>query len=534
MPKSGTGVVLLTLASGQFLMTLDSSVMNVSMAYVANDLNTTITGIQTAITLYTLVMASLMLTGGKLGTKLGRRRAFAIGLVIYGVGSFTTAIAPNLTVLLIGWSVLEGVGAALIMPAIVALVASNFSVERRTAAYGAVAAAGAVAVALGPLIGGAVTTFASWRYVFAGEVVVVLVILVLLRRLADNPGQPARLDLIGSALSVLGLGLVVLGVLRSAEWGWVNPKPGGASILGVSPTIWFILVGLLVLYGLVEWEKYQERRGREPLVRTSMFRSSQLVGGLTMFFTQFSVQAGVFFAVPLFLSVVLELSAVQTGVRILPLSFALLITALGIPKIWPTANPRLVVRLGLTLLLGGIGFLISGMDLNADASVVAIPMVLLGLGLGALASQLGAVTVSAVDESLAGDVGGLQNTATNLGASIGTALVGSVLIATLSASVISGLQSNPDVPDSVKTQATTQLASGVPFVSDTQLQQTLDEANVPESTSSAIIDVNHAARIDALRAAFAVAGLLAVGGLFFSGRIPRVAPGSPSAATADS
>ena len=158
------GIVLMTLAAGQFLMTLDSSVMNVSIATVAKDVGTTVTGIQTAITLYTLVMASLMITGGKIGQILGRKRAFAIGCVIYGCGSFITAIAPNLAVLLIGWSFLEGIGAALILPAIVALVASNFARAERPHAYGLVASAGAIAVAAGPLIGGLFTTYLSWRW----------------------------------------------------------------------------------------------------------------------------------------------------------------------------------------------------------------------------------------------------------------------------------------------------------------------------------------------------------------------------------
>ena len=207
--KAGAGLVLAVLASSQFLMTLDSSVMNVSMPVVASDLGTTITGIQTAITLYTLVMATLMITGGKLGTIMGRRKAMGIGLVIYAAGSFTTGIAQNLTQLLIGWSLLEGIGAALIMPAIVALVASNFPPEKRAAAYGLVAAAGAVAVAAGPLIGGAVTTYASWRYVFFGEVVIVLAILAVLRKVRDVAPQPSRIDLIGSLLSIIGLGLLV-------------------------------------------------------------------------------------------------------------------------------------------------------------------------------------------------------------------------------------------------------------------------------------------------------------------------------------
>ena len=184
-----TGLALFTLASGQFLMTLDTSVMNVSIATVAKDVHTTVTGIQTAITFYTLVMAALMITGGKLGEILGHKRAFAIGCVIYGCGSLTTALSPSLPVLIVGWSFLEGVGAALILPAIVALVASNFGRAERPRAYGLVASAGAIAVAAGPLIGGLFTTYASWRWVFAGEVLIVLVILLLTRRMAGSAGR---------------------------------------------------------------------------------------------------------------------------------------------------------------------------------------------------------------------------------------------------------------------------------------------------------------------------------------------------------
>src|SRR6185503_88032 len=181
------GLILLTLASAQFLMTLDSSVMNVSIATVAEDVGTTVTGIQTAITLYTLVMAMCMVTGGKIGSIIGRKRAFAIGSVVYGLGSLTTALAPSLGVLILGWSVLEGIGAALILPAIVALVAGNFPPTGRPRAYGLVMAAGAIAIAVGPLIGGLATTYASWRWVFVGEVVIVAAILVLARRVQDAP-----------------------------------------------------------------------------------------------------------------------------------------------------------------------------------------------------------------------------------------------------------------------------------------------------------------------------------------------------------
>ena len=220
-------------------MALDTTVMNTAIATVAKDVGTTVTGIQTAITLYTLVMASLMITGGKVGQIIGRKRAFAIGCIIYACGSLTTALSPNLTVLMIGWSGLEGLGAVLIMPAIVALVASNFGKPERPRAYGLVAAAGAIAAALGPLIGGVFTTYASWRWVFAGEVVIVLVILLLTRRMNDTPAEEGvRLDLVGTALSALGLGAIVFGILKSGTWGFVRPKPDAPAWLGLSPVIW--------------------------------------------------------------------------------------------------------------------------------------------------------------------------------------------------------------------------------------------------------------------------------------------------------
>lgn len=218
-----TKLILLTLAAGQFLMALDSSVMNVSIATVAEDVGTTVSGMQGAITAYTLVMAMLMISGGKVGALIGRKRAFMIGCVIYGLGSLTTSLAPNLTVLLLGWSFLEGVGAALILPAIVALVASNFDKAQRPAAYGLVAAAAAVAIAVGPLIGGFATTFFSWRWVFAGEVVMVLVILLLARRIADAPPSTGR----GSTCSVRCCPRRASGCSSSASCGPANGAGSG-------------------------------------------------------------------------------------------------------------------------------------------------------------------------------------------------------------------------------------------------------------------------------------------------------------------
>jgi EmrB/QacA subfamily drug resistance transporter len=525
--KSGTQIVLLTLAAGQFLMTLDSSVMNVSIATVAKDVGTTVTGIQGAITAYTLVMAALMITGGKIGGLIGRKRAFAIGCVVYGAGSLTTSLAPNLPVLLFGWSFLEGVGAALILPAIVALVAGNFPTERRPAAYGLVAAAGAVAVAVGPLIGGFATTYFSWRWVFAGEVVVVLVILVLTRRIADAPVESRpKFDLVGAVLSAAGLALLVFGILRSGEWGWFQPRSGGPSWAGLSPTVWLILAGLFVIWIFFNWENRRVDQGKEPLIRPAMLKNKQLTGGLTMFFFQYLVQAGFFFVVPLYLSVCLGLSALATGARLLPLSFTLLAAAIGIPRFFPQASPRFVVRCGLLALLAGTVVLLGALDADSGPEIVFLPMVLVGLGIGALASQLGSVTVSAVPDDESPEVGGIQNTMTNLGASIGTALAGSILIAAATSAFLTNIEGSSAIPSRVKSQANVQLAGGVPFISDDDLDQALDEQHLSSRATDDAISAYQDARISGLRSALAILAGMAILSLFFAGRIPTKQPGS--------
>jgi MFS family permease len=521
-----SGMILLTLASAQFLMTLDSSVMNVSIATVARDVGTTVAGIQTAITMYTLVMASLMVTGGRLGQVLGRKKAFAIGCVIYGCGSFLTAISQNLGMLLLGWSLLEGIGAALILPAVVALVASNFGLAARPRAYGLIASAAAIAVAAGPLIGGLFTTYASWRWVFAGEVLVVVGILALTRGMEETPAQGAGLDLVGTALSAIGLGLVVYGVLRSGTWGFVSPKPEAPEWLGLSPVVWLILAGACVLVGFLAWERRRLDRDEAALIDPAMLHNPLLRGGLAGFFFQYLLQAGLFFCVPLFLSVALGLSAIATGIRLLPLSLTLLLGAVGIPKVFPDASPRRVVRFGFVALFAGIAILVAALDAGAGPEIVTWPMLLAGLGVGALASQLGSVTVSAVPDEQSGEVGGLQNTGTNLGASIGTALAGAVLLSALTTSFFTGIEENPAVPEQLTSSAQVELSGGVPFISDRDLADALDAAGVEGATADAIVDENADARLNGLRAALSVLAIIALAALAFTYRLPTRQPGA--------
>ncbi len=279
----------------------------------------------------------------------------------------------------------------------------------------------------------------------------------------------------------------------------------------------------------LRWQRRLERTGKEPLIAPALLRIQQLTGGLIAFLFQFLILAGVFFIVPLFLSVVLGLSPIDTGLRLVPLSLSMLLAAIGIPRLRPKASPRRVVRLGLLAMIVGILVLIAGLEVGADSSIVFVPMLIVGLGMGALASQLGAVTVSSVPTEQSSEVGGLQNTASQLGSSIGTALAGSVLIAVLTTSFITGIQQNPNVPEEVKSQASVNLAAGIPFISQSDLTEQMTAAGASAELTTEVVDQYNSSQIDGLRTALAVLAILGVIALFFTGRIPKEQPGSAPA-----
>jgi Na+/melibiose symporter-like transporter len=355
----------------------------------------------------------------------------------------------------------------------------------------------------------------------------VVVILALARRMNDRPAEAGvGLDLVGTALSAVGLALIVLGTLRSGTWGFVQPKPEAPEWLGLSPVIWLIFAGGAVLGAFLAWENRRIERGQGALLDPEMMRNLQLRNGVASFLFLYLIQAGIFFVVPLFLSVALGLSAVETGVRLLPLSLTLLLFAVGIPRLLPEVSPRRVVRLGFMAVFAGLVLLVALLDLGAGPEIVTWPLLLAGAGIGAIASQLGAVTVSAVPDERSGEVGGIQNTGTQLGASIGTALAGAVLISALTASFFTGIRDNPDVPDGVVSRAETQLAGGIPFTSDEDLEEALSEEGVPAGTADAILEANEESRIDGLRSAVSILALLALIARLFSRGIPTVQPGA--------
>jgi MFS family permease len=531
---------LLILCAAQFVMVLDSSVMNVSISQIVDDLDTTIQGVQLAITMYTLVMAAFMLVGAKLGDIYGRDRIFAIGLAVYGLGSFITAISPNLTVLLFGWSLIEGLGAVMVIPAIAALVVSNYEGKDRAFAYGMLGGVAGAAIAVGPLIGGYVTTTFSWRYVFVGEVVAVIVILLVRRVMKRAPlaDRRPKLDYVGAALSAAGLGIVVFSILKTSEWGWIQPL-GALTIngheitpFGFSVVPFLIAAGLGILWAFAEWEGRRERRGEDVLLDRTLLRIVYMRAGLATLLMQQLILMGTFFVLPVYLQVVLGFDAFETGKRLFPLSVALLIAALTGPKLAARLAPKRVCQAGLVALTIAAFFLVGTIDVELNDTGFALSLAVFGIGAGLLLSQLGNVIMSSVDQSKSNEAGGLQGTAQNLGASLGTALIGAVLISTLTTGFVTRVEDNPAVTPAVQAQLAEAVSTGIPVVPVDDVEQALLDANVPPAEATAVAQDYGDAQLDALKKSLLAVALLATASLVFTRRLPGQAVAPEAAAPA--
>jgi MFS family permease len=519
---------MLVLASAQFVMVLDSSVMNVAISQIVEDLDTTIQGVQTAITLYTLVMAAFMLLGAKLGDILGRNRAFAIGLAIYGVGSLATALSPNLAVLLIGWSGIEGLGAVLVVPAIAALTAASYEGRERALAYALLGGIAAIAVAAGPLIGGWVTTQFTWRYVFAAETVVVIVILLLRGQIARAPGAERRpqLDVVGVALSSAGLGLVVFAILRSSVWGFVQPRAaltiGGTEItpLGFSVVPFMVLGGLGLLWAFTAWERRRAQLGHDQLLDTALLGIAQLRAGLSTLVGQQLVLMGTFFVIPVYLQVVLGLDAFETGKRLLPLSVAMLVFALLGPRMAARRSPRTVAQIGLIAVSVGSIVMLATLDVKLNDTGFKVALGLTGAGAGLLASQLGNVIMSAVLPTQTSEAGGLQGTAQNLGSSLGTAIIGAVLLASLATGFSERIVANPAVPAAAREQIVANAEQGIDIVPVAAAEQAAVDGGLTPDQARAVAADYGEAQLDALRLSLGAVALAALLSLALTRRLP--------------
>ena len=525
--------ILILLAMAQLILTLDTTVMNVSISTLVKDLNTTISGVQSAITFYTLVMAAFMIAGAKIGDIIGRKKAFIIGLCIYGTGSAITAIAPNITVLKIGWSLLEGLGAALIIPAMISLIASNFeSGQKRVKAYGTVAAMGAVGAGIGPLIGGFLTTYASWRYAFAAEVIVVAYILIRRGIIKDSVLDKIKpkLDWLGVGLLAAGMVFVVQGILFASTYGLITARQdfvvNGVVLISageLSPTVWFVAIGLVVLAIFVGWERLREKNKKYPLIHLSLFKNSVVNSGNgSIFATQFLL-GGTMYALALFLQMQLGYDAMMTGVTMLPLSLMILVLASRGSVMATKFAPRRIVQSGFVLVIIGTFWLGVKASSTQSGWDLVPSLAFIGSGLGIIFSQLQNLVQSAVTTKDSAEASGLFATFQNLGMSFGTAISGVLIVGTLLITSTNAINQNTTLNDSQKQQLQSAYASQAQIASDQQIVEAT--ANQPQEVSDAVVSINNQARQKSLSATFILLAIISTAGLISTIKLPANKPG---------
>jgi EmrB/QacA subfamily drug resistance transporter len=515
--------VLAVLATAQFLMVLDQAVMNVAISQLVEDFDTTVTTIQAVIALYALTMAGLMLTGGKLGDIWGRRRAFTIGLVVYGTGSALTAVSWSVPALMLGWSILEGIGAALVLPALVALVAASYEGGDRALAYGVLGGVAGAGIAVGPILGGWVTTDFTWRLVFVGEVLVALGILLAATRLIREPARKPEapsLDWVGGVLSASGLALVVFGVLQASNWGWLEPRDSPLEPFGFSLTPFVMAAGALVLGAFRAWERRREGHGLEPLVHFRLLRIRSLRGGVSMLLAQNLILMGVFFTIPLFLQVVQGLDALDTGVRMLPASAGMFLAAIAGSALAKRFAAKPLVRVGLLIVLVAILLLLGTIEPQLDNGDFLVAMGVLGIGMGLIVSQLGNVVQSAVGSADRSEAGGLQYTAQQLGSSLGTALLGAIVISGLIAAFTANVADDPSISGEVGSQLEVRLSAGGSFVASEEVRAGATAAGLGPNTVDALVSNYEDARLTALKTAFLFAAFLVLASFWSTRRLP--------------
>ena len=515
---------LVVLSAAQFLMVLDQAVMNVSISQLVEDFDTTVTVIQGVITFYALTMAALMITGGKLGDRFGRRRAFTIGLIIYGTGSAITAVSQNVPTLLFGWSILEGVGAALVLPALVALIASSYQGADRAIAYGVIGGVAGAGIAVGPILGGWVTTEFSWRYVFVGEVILAALIVLAVGWIADTPrdGAPPQIDYVGAVLSAAGLGLIVYGILQASAWGWIVDSASPVAPFGLALTPFVVGAGLAILVLFTRWSERRERSGDDPLFRLGLLDVAPLRVGLQMFLAQNLILMGVFFSIPLYLQVVQGLDALDTGLQMLPVSVTMFITSFLGARLSQRWTPRVIVRAGLWVLLGAVLLLMSTIEPELDGGAFGLSMALLGIGMGLLASQLGNVIQSAVGPRDRSEAGGLQYTAQQLGSAMGTALIGAIVISALGTTFVDNVDNDERIDPVVSEEISTSLHGSIQFVPTDDLALALEDSTLTAEEADAVVDAYEDGQLIALRIGLLVAAGIVTAALFVARRVPDV------------
>jgi MFS family permease len=513
--SKGDQRLAILLAMAMFVLVVDTSLMNVSISAVVRDLDTTASGVQSAIALEALVSAAFILIGSKLGDLIGRKRAYKLGLVGYGLGALSMTLSQSLLPIVIFWAIIGGLGAALMLPAMQSLIHGNFEGPMQRRAYALVGAAAAIAAAVGPLLGGFITTYLSWRVAFLGEAVIIAIVLLGSRLVKDVPYTGERgVDVVGAILSALGMGGLVLSIL---VW-----EKGGAAMGAL------LAVGLGSLGLLVWWLRKRRREGKPALLDINLFSSKYFRLGITSQTLQQIALGGLMIALPIYLQMVLEYNALDAGLSLAPLSLTMFAVALVAGRKAGGHSPSKIIRVGFLLLALGVAALIPIVPRADSGWAMALPLAVAGAGLGLLVSQLNNYTLSPIEEERVSEAAGVNSAGGSFGLSFGLAFAGAIMLASLSLVFTHEANSSDVLTPAQQTQVADELEHDAEVMSTTDLQKQLE--GQPPAVQQEIVKINEDSRPIALQIALLVPLLAALLGLVNGFRMTRLPDPEPSGA----
>ncbi|HVS79496.1 MAG TPA: MFS transporter [Candidatus Paceibacterota bacterium] len=511
------------------IIIIDTTVLNVSLSTIIEEFGTTIQSLQWVITLYSLILTAFTITGGRLGDLFGRRRMFVVGAVIFAVGSFITSISHGVGVMILGEAVVEGLGAALMMPATASLLLTNYKGRDRSTAFGVWGGVAGASSAIGPILGGYFTSNFSWRWAFRINVFVVIAVVIgsfLIKEARDTEHRPS-LDWIGIILSSLGLLLIVFGVIESSTYGWwIASAPfalGSRTFTffhNLSITVLAIDWGVVFLALFILWELRVTAKGKLPLVSMKLFENKQFTSGAVTMMVIFLGQSGMFFTMPIFFQAVRGLDALHTGLSLLPLSLAVLVAAPLSGGVFARRfTPKRIAQAGI--LIDIVAFLVLFWTISISSSVwTLLPgLSLFGIGMGLLMAQLSNITLSAVRTEEAGEASGVNNTFRQLGGTLGTAIIGAILLSTLASGVSNGVAKSAVIPADMKPQISAALAEqsgSIEFGGASGL-----EGRLPANVSAEVSTIVKQATVDGNKDAFLYAALFAALSFLVSFLLPN-------------
>ena len=513
--EQGSRRLMVLLSMAMFVLVVDTSLMNVSISAVVEDLDTTASGVQSAIALEALVSAAFILINSKVGDLIGRKRAYVLGLLAYAIGAAAMTLAQSLTAIIIFWAIIGGLGASLLLPAMQSLVHGNFSGAAQKQAYAMIGAAAAIAAAVGPLLGGFVTTYLSWRVGFALEVVIIAVVLSQIRLVKDEEYTGSReIDKVGAGLSVVGMGGVVLGILVWQE--------GGEFVLLI------MAVGAVALASLARWLVRRKRENRVTLLDPDLFRLPHFTTGISGQMLQQVTLGGAMIALPLFLQMTLEYNAMQAGLSLAPLSLTMFAAALLAGRRAGGQRPAAVIRAGFLLAAVGVAIIIPMVPRVDSGWWLVVPLVIAGGGLGLLVSQLNNYTLAPIEEERVSEAAGVNSAAGSFGLSFGLAMAGGLMLAALSFSFTNLTENSTVIPQAQQQQIAATLEDEAEVMSNSALAEQI-AGETPE-VEAEVLAINTEARNRSLQVALLVPLLAALLGFANSIRMLRLPDIKPSAA----